>query len=91
MVLSYILTANLMGNKVNVRGCKQRITLEDLEWKEGAINGTGNDVRSEVRVIRESLGQAAALLCFMWCYIRCIARYSKAICPVLMRSLHTKS
>lgn len=41
MVLSYILTANLMGNKVNVRGCKQRITLEELEWKEGAINGTG--------------------------------------------------
>lgn len=60
MVLSYILTANLMGNKVNVRGCKQRITLEELEWKEGAINGIGNNVRSEVRVIRESLGQATA-------------------------------
>ena len=33
--------------------CEQRITLEDLEWKEGAVKGEGKEVRSEVRVISE--------------------------------------
>lgn len=49
----YILTSNLLGNKVNGRGCEQRITLEELEWKEGAVNGEGKELRSEVRVMRE--------------------------------------
>lgn len=45
MVLSYILTPNLLGNKVNGRGCEQRITLEELEWKEEAVNGEGKTRR----------------------------------------------
>lgn len=53
MVLSYILTANLLGNKVNSRGCKKRITLDHLGSREGAEKPEGKDERCEVRVIRE--------------------------------------
>lgn len=45
---------------MNGRGCEQRIALESLEYKEGAVNAEGKNVRSEVRVIREPEGQANA-------------------------------
>lgn len=53
MVLSCILTPNLLGNKVSSRDCKQRITLEDLGSREGPEKREGKDVRPEVKVIRE--------------------------------------
>lgn len=53
MVVSYILTPCLLGNKVNSRGCEHRITLEDLGSSEGAEKREGKDVRCELRVIRE--------------------------------------
>lgn len=45
---------------MNGRGCEQRTALESLEYKEGAVNGEGKNVRSEVRVITEPEGQANA-------------------------------
>lgn len=53
MVLFYILTLNLLGNKVNNSGHKQRITLEDLGSREGTEKSEGKDVECEVRMIRE--------------------------------------